>query len=155
MTAMRITDEQATAQYKTTINSLIAKYGNAYHIPRDEWNEASETLRLQQTINAFGGKVSRQLLGQYMFPESIIRKVDPDFEGIEPKVKRADKYDTVYKWLDANPSIEITTQEFCDVTEMSYPTTLKFIENNPQYFRKLKRGVYEIRNPKAEREAEK
>lgn len=155
MTAMRTTDEQATAQYKTTINSLIAKYGNAYLIPRDEWNEASETLRLQQTINAHGGKVTRQLLSQYMFPESIIRKVDPDFEGIEPKVKRSDKYESVYKWLDANPSIEITTQEFCDVTEMSYPTTLKFIENNPQYFRKLKRGVYEIRNPKAEREAEK
>lgn len=152
---MRITDEEATKQFKTTINSLIAKYGTSYDVPRDEWNEATETLRLHQTINAFHGKVTQQLLGQYMFPESIIRKVNPDFEGFEPKVKRADKYDVVYKWLDANPTVEITTQEFCDVTEMSYPTTLKFIENNPHYFRKVKRGTYEIRDPKTEREAEK
>lgn len=152
---MRTTDEQATAEYKTTINRLVAKYGNSYLVPRDEWNEASETLRLHQTINVHQGKVTRQLLSQYMFPEYIIRKVDPDFEGFEPKVKRADKYDTVYKWLDENANAQVTTQEFCDVTEMSYPTTLKFIENNPHYFRKVKRGVYEIRNPKADREAEK
>lgn len=152
---MRITDEQAIAHYKTTISTLVAKYGNSYLVPRDEWNEASETLRLQQTINAFQGKVTQQLLGQYMFPESIIRKVNPDFEGFEPKVKRAEKYDVVYKWLDENPGAEITTQELSAVIEMSYPTTLKFIENNPQYFRKVKRGTYEIRDPKSERKADK
>jgi hypothetical protein len=152
---MRFTDEQANTEYKTTINALIAKYGTSTRVPRDEWNEASETLRLRQTINVNGGKVTRHLLSQMMFPESIIRKVNPDFDGFEPKVKRADKYDSVYKWLDENPGTQVTTQELCDVSEMSYPTTLKFIDNNPQYFRKIKRGTYEVRNPKAEREAEK
>jgi hypothetical protein len=152
---MRFTDEQANTEYKTTINALIAKYGTSTRVPRDEWNEASETLRLRQTINANGGKVTRHLLSQMMFPESIIRKVNPDFDGFEPKVKRANKYDSVYKWLDENPGAQVTTQELCDVSEMSYPTTLKFIDNNPQYFRKVKRGTYEVRNPKAEREAEK
>ena len=152
---MRFSDEEANNEYKTTISALIAKYGTSTRVPRDEWNEATETLRLRQTINAHEGKVTRQLLSQYMFPEFIVRKVDPDFEGFEPKVKRSDKYDIVYKWLDENPGKQLTTQELCEITEMSYPTTLKFIDNNPHYFRKIKRGQYEVRNPQAEREAEK
>lgn len=150
-----LTPEIANAQYKETIQKLVAKYGTSTHIPRDEWNEASETLRLHLIIHQFGGKVTKQMLSQNMFPPSIIAKVNPDFEGFEPKVKRSSKYNAVYQWLDDNPGAEVTTQDFCDVTEMSYPTTLKFIENNPQYFSKIKRGVYKVRDPKAEREAEK
>jgi len=152
---MIINLEQANENYKHTINGLLEKYGTSTAIPRDEWNEASETLRLQSVIHTFGGKVTTQLLSQYMFPPSIIAKVNPDFEGLETKVKRADKYDAVYKWLDNNPGVIVTTQDFEQVTQMSYPTTLKFIENNPQYFRKIKRGQYEVRNPKAERKADK
>jgi len=152
---MIINTEQANEQYKTTINSLVSKYGTSTAIPRDEWNEASETLRLHLTVAKYGGKVTTHILSQYMFPPFIIAKINPEFEGVEPKVKRADKYDAVYKWLDENAGSVITTQDFEAITQMSYPTTLKFIENNPQYFRKIKRGQYEVRSPKAEREADK
>ena len=152
---MPLDPNTANAQYKATITRLIAEHGNSYAVPRDEWNEASETLRLHLTIHQMNGKVTKQLLSQYMFPPSIIAKVNPDFDGFEPKVKRSSKYNAVYQWLDENSGVEVTTQDLCTVTEMSYPTTLKFIENNPQYFSKIKRGVYKVRDPKAEREAEK
>ena len=152
---MTISYEQANINYKEQLNKLREIHGSWKAIPVENLREASETLRLHAIIHSQGGRVTRQILSQYMIPESIIAKVNPDFEGFEPKVKRSEKYDTVYKWLDENPGEQITTQGLCDVTDMSYPTTLKFIENNPQYFRKVKRGVYEVRNPRADREADK
>lgn len=143
--------EQADNNYREAISQLIKKYGNASSIPTDEWREVSETLRLHSTIVKYEGKVTPEILSRYMFPASIISKVDPDFEGVEPKVKRADKYDDIYKWLDENPEVTVSPQYLTEVSELSYPTILKFIENNPQYFRKVKRGTYIIRNPKEER----
>jgi hypothetical protein len=152
---MKLSIEEANNQYKDTVNSLLAKYGSATHIPNEEWREASETLRLHCTIASNDGQVTKELLARNMFSEAIIAKVNPDFEGFQPKVKRSAKYDSAYEWLDENAEETFTTQQIADALEMSYPTTLKFIENNPHYFRKVKRGEYQIRNPKAEREAEK
>lgn len=152
---MTILLEHANQTYKQRMAELAEQYGGYTNVPSELQREASEELRLHAIIHKYGGKVNRQILSQYMIPERIITKVNPDFEGFEPKVKRADKYDAVYKWLDANPGATVTTQELADISEMSYPTTLKFIENNPHYFRKVKRGTYEVRDPKAEREAEK
>jgi len=137
------------------MNDLLDKHGSWNKIPREEWRQATEIARLHHTINAHEGKVTRQILSQYMFSESIIALVNPDFSGFEPKQKRADKYVAAYQWLDANPGIEVTTAGFAEVAEVAYPTALKFIENNPQYFRKVKRGLYQVRDPKSEREADK
>lgn len=150
---MRITNEQASDQYRTAVQALITKYGGATYVPQDEWREVSELTRLHQTINALDGKVTRRLLSQYMFAPATIEKVSPQLLEEElAKQTRSDKHKTIYEWLDANAGETITTQDFADIAELSYPTTLKFIETNPQYFRKIKRGQYEIRNPKAERE---
>ncbi len=143
--------EQAEQDYRTAIRHLIEKHGNASRIPTDEWREVSETLRLHLTVSKYEGKVTPELLSRYMFPASIIAKVDPEFEGVEPKVKRADKYDGIYKWLDENAEVTVTPNYLVEISELSYPTILKFIENNPQYFRKVKRGTYIVRNPKEER----
>lgn len=152
---MRLSTTQADQQYKETLNQLLQSYGSWNAIPRDLWREASEINRLHHTINVYDGKISPQILSQYMFSESIIAKVNPDFSGFEPKQKRSDKYVKAQDWLDANPGATITTAEFADIAELSYTTVLKYIENNPHYFRKVKRGTYEIRDPKAEREADK
>lgn len=143
--------EQAEQNYRNAITRLIDKHGNASRIPADEWREASETLRLHLTIAKYEGKVTPELLSRYMFPASIIIKVDPEFEGVEPKVKRSDKYDGIYKWLDENAEVTVTPNYLVEISELSYPTILKFIENNPHYFRKVKRGTYIVRNPKEER----
>lgn len=152
---MRLSTTEADRQYKDTLNRLFQEHGSWNAIPRELWREASEINRLHHTINAHDGKVTPQILSQYMFSESTIAKVNPDFSGFEPKQKRSDKYLKAQEWLDANPGATVTTAEFAEISELSYTTVLKFIENNPQYFRKVKRGAYQIRDPKAEREAEK
>jgi hypothetical protein len=153
---MTLTNEQAAEQYKQAIQDLINKHGGATNVPADEWREVAELTRLYQTINTLEGKVTRRLLSQYMFSPGTIAKVDPSLlEEDISKQSRSDKHKSIYEWLDANTGSTIATQEFADISELSYPTALKFIENNPQYFRKLKRGQYEIRNPKADREEEK
>jgi hypothetical protein len=152
---MLISYKDAQDQYKATLNALLDKHGSWNAIPRDAWFEASETLRLHAVLELKGGKVTQQDIAYYSIPDSVVRKVNPSFEGFEPKQKRSDKYDAVYKWLDSNPTTLVTTQEFSDIAELSYPTALKFIENNPQYFRKVKRGQYEVRDPDVERKADK
>lgn len=149
------TIETAENEYRTAIQELIAKYGSATHIPPEEMREPAETIRLRYTIQKYEGKVTAETLSRYMFPPSIIAKVNPDFDGLEPKTKRADKYDEVYKWLDDNAEATVTTQYLTELSGMSYPTMLKFIDSNPQYFRKIKKGVYQVRDFKKEREAEK
>lgn len=152
---MTLSPEEANQQYKRTVNDLIAKHGLWRNIPKEELREASETLRLHHTIHANSGQVSRDLLSKNMFSEAIIAKVNPSFDGFQPKVKRSAKYNSAYDWLAQNVGKTFTTQDISDALEMSYPTTLKFIENNPNHFRKVKRGEYQVRDPKADREAEK
>lgn len=152
---MRLSTTEINQQYKDALNKLLQKYGSWNAIPRDLWREASETSRLHHTINAHEGKVTPQILSQNMFSESTIAKVNPDFSGFEPKQKRADKYVKAQEWLDQNAGTTISTTEFAEIAELSYTTVLKFIDNNPQYFRKVKRGTYEIRNPEVERAQDK
>lgn len=152
---MRLTTTEANDQYKQAINELHTQYGSWTAIPKDLLREASETLRLHHIINVHEGQVNRSILSQYMIPESVIAKVNPDFSGFEPKQRRSDKYVQVYQWLDSNPGVEVTTAGLTEVADISYSTALKFIENNPQYFRKVKRGTYQVRDPKAERDADK
>jgi hypothetical protein len=149
------TIETAENEYRTAIQNLIAKYGNATNVPPEEMREPSEIIRLRYTMQKYEGKVTAETLSKYMFPPSIIAKVNPEFDGLEPKVKRVDKYDEIYKWLDDNAEATVTTQFLTELSEMSYPTILKFIDSNPQYFKKIKKGLYQVRNPKEERKAEK
>lgn len=152
---MRLSTTEADKQYKDTLQSLYKTYGSWNAIPRELWREASEINRLHHTINAHEGKVTPQILSQNMFSESTISKVNPDFSGFEPKQKRAEKYTKAQDWLDSNAGAVVTTAQFTEIAELSYTTVLKFIDNNPQYFRKVKRGTYEIRDPQAERQADK
>lgn len=150
---MRLTDEQASQEYQKAIEALIDKYGLATNVPVDEWREVSEILRLRHTINALGGEITPRQLSQYMFSPATIAKVNPSFAESEDKPNtRKGKMQNVYSWLDKNPGQTITTQQFAEIASLSYPTVLKFIDTNPQYFRKIKRGQYEVRNPKEERQ---
>jgi hypothetical protein len=150
-----LTHEQIGIQYSKAVRALIEQYGNPSLVPSEQMREVSETARLHYIVLKYEGKVNAELLSRYMLPASIIAKVNPDFEGVEPKVKRADKYDDIYKWLDDNSEVTVTPQYLVELSGMSYPTILKFIENNPQYFRKVKRGTYIVRNPSQERKEEK
>jgi hypothetical protein len=67
--------------------------------------------------------------------------------------KRSDKYDAFIDWSKAHLFEQYTTEQLVEISGFSYPTTLKFIQDSP-VFRKIKKGLWEIRDPKADRQAE-
>jgi len=68
--------------------------------------------------------------------------------------KRADKYEAFIDWSKDKLFEQYTTEALVEVSGFSYPTVLKFLQESPN-FRKVKKGIWEIRDPKADRDAEK
>lgn len=66
-------------------------------------------------------------------------------------VKREDKYQYIIDWTQEHLYEQVTPQDIMDIGGISYPTALKFIGDHPDIFRKVKRGLYELRDPLADR----
>jgi hypothetical protein len=66
-------------------------------------------------------------------------------------VKRVEKYQSIIDWTQDRLFEQVTPQQIMEVGDISYPTALKFIGDRPDIFRKLKRGLYELRDPLADR----
>ncbi len=66
--------------------------------------------------------------------------------------KRKDKYARLERLALDNPYKEFTTQELVDVSGLSSQTLVTWIRANG-YFRAVKRGIWEARNPKDDRKA--
>jgi hypothetical protein len=66
-------------------------------------------------------------------------------------VKRVDKYQSIIDWTQEHLFEQVTPQQVMEVGDISYPTALKFIGDRPDIFRKIKRGLYELRDPQADR----
>jgi hypothetical protein len=66
-------------------------------------------------------------------------------------VKRVEKYQSIIDWTQEHLFEQVTPQQIMEVGDISYPTALKFIGDRPDIFRKMKRGLYELRDPKADR----
>lgn len=74
--------------------------------------------------------------------------------NVSAMTKRADKYDALLSWARDHVYEEFTTEELVEVSGFSYPTTLKFLQDSPT-FRKVKKGLWEVRDAEADRVAEK
>lgn len=66
-------------------------------------------------------------------------------------VKRTEKYQSIIDWAKAHLFEQVTPQQVMEIGDISYPTALKFIGDRPDIFRKIKRGLYELRDPQADR----
>lgn len=66
-------------------------------------------------------------------------------------VKRVEKYQSIIDWTQEHLFEQVTPQQIMEVGDISYPTALKFIGDRADIFRKIKRGLYELRDPQADR----
>ena len=69
-------------------------------------------------------------------------------------IRREDQYGDILRWCKQNLFEEVTLQHLQDLSGLSAPTVRKFIESRLDLFRKLRRGVWEVRDPEADREAD-
>jgi hypothetical protein len=70
-------------------------------------------------------------------------------------VTRTDQYESIVKWCRGRVFEEVTIADLESVSGLSAPSVRKFIGERPDIFRKLRRGVWEIRDPEADREADR
>jgi len=89
-------------------------------------------------------EVARDFLDMDVNPEEVAEQVKTE--------KRSDKYDAFIEWTKDKVFEQFTTEKLVEISGFSYQTTLKFIAESP-HFRKIKKGLWEIRDPKSDREA--
>lgn len=143
-------------------------HGDYISIPKDERFFLSEYERAMHVLNVWkieGEKGSPiRTLHTYGVVEAVILEVvadwcdlkvtEEDLSEINKTEKRADKYDAFIDWTKDKIFEQYTTEQLVEQAGFSYPTVLKFIQES-SHFRKIKKGTWEIRDPKADRESEK
>lgn len=154
---MKIDLDQAREAYGNAVQSLIDKYGDATSIPRDEWYDVSEKLRASYAIHANPEMPVVQVLKHYSVDHRIWPAFADDSEiaPAEKKMTRAEKVSSVIAWAADNVGESITLEKLMETHSIAYSMAKKITEDRPDVFRKVKRGHFEIRDPKADREADK
>ena len=125
---------------------------------------ASERERIQLCRTTSPEMTVRELCHYYMIhPAHAIAVLGstPIYEddvvvGFKPaRKRRIDKHKAGEQYALAHVFQEVTAQQLADSIGVSLPTAYKVIEDRPDYFRKIKRGVWECRDANADRKAEK
>lgn len=70
-------------------------------------------------------------------------------------VTRHDQYESIIRWCRNHVFEEVTSADLEAVSGLSAPSVRKFIGERPDLFRRLRRGVWEVRDPNADREADR
>jgi hypothetical protein len=158
-------NDMATDISKSLWKESIAKHGSHSSTPANEASAIGEMVRAIYVLQVWqreGGQGSPvKALNTYGVTESTINKImERYFDGdvqeisISPAPKRANKYGAFEQWAESHLFEQFTTEQLVEQSGFSYATTLKYIQESPT-FRKVKKGLWEIRDAKADREAEK
>jgi hypothetical protein len=158
MEATMNTTQQIDNWYKNQYQALQTKYATEWLSERDhpELHYINEKYRAHMVILASGGTPEASSLRHYSIPSSIISELCGNEEAEpERRVRQKDKRQAIKDWTQENIGLIVTPQEVADAGDVSYATAIKFINENIGTFIKAGRGKYEIRDIKAQREAEK
>lgn len=97
-----------------------------------------------------------KVLRSYGVSDEIIILLTGERPGqVEKKPKRKEKYYEIVEWCKNNHLKQVSIKEITEVGQVSYPTALKFANDRPDLFQKIKRGLYEVKNPEIVRQEEK
>ena len=148
---------RAEADFEAEYDALVQKYGNDTNIPKEENHLVREKLRASYCLAASPNTSPIETFKHYSVDERVwgFFVTNLPEKSADKKVKRTDKYQAIMDWTKEHLFEEVTPQTIMEIGEISYPTALKFITERPDIFRKVKRGTYEVRDPKADREADK
>lgn len=166
MTSKPITDELINELHKQLWDEATKEYGSKYKVPPDVMYEIGEKYRALMVIqydrkNGDSAKNPFIALGYYSIQPQIAEWVVREYCGIQEVKeakkalvveKRADKWDSFLKWANQHHFEQFTTEQLMEQCGFSYQTTLKYIQVSPT-FRKLKRGLWEIRDAKFDKKA--
>jgi hypothetical protein len=145
-------------EYKEGIAALIDRHdGNASAALVDpDWVLVSERARARYVLLQNPGVDPEKLFATY----AVDRRVRAEMLGHEPAApsrKRKDAYKAlISEWAVSNTGAVVTAAELAAIGETSTSTARAFTVERPDLFWPAKKkGSYEVRDPKADREAEK
>jgi hypothetical protein len=118
------------------------------------------TLEVWQNHGSTGNPL--RVLKEYSVSQDAIDVIVAEFLGpvyVEQAEKnvparRADKWALLEAWAKKNTFQEVDMARLIEITGFSYKTILNYLKTSP-YFRKIKNGTYEVRDPKEDRKHEK
>lgn len=121
---------------------------------------ASERERILLCRTTSPQMTVRELCHYYMInPDHAAEVLGAEAEHITTETstrkRRIDKHKAGEQYALAHVFEEVTAQQLANTIGVSLPTAYKVIDDRPDYFRKIKRGVWECRDAQADRKAEK
>ena len=154
---MKVDLDLARETYRKDINQLIEEYGNASSIPADGSRFASEKLRAAYCIHTNPDIPVPQVFKTYSIDSQVWSYFVDNVDEIkqERKMSRADKQAKVIAWAAANVGEKIELTKLMEIGDIAYSMAKKITEDRPDIFRKIKRGQFELRDPDADRKADK
>jgi hypothetical protein len=161
-----ITESSIASIHNSRWADAIEEFGDKFTVPRDvsqgisDYTRALHVLHIWNRDGAKGSPI--RTMFSYSLPDAVIAEVSNEYCGIQvdedsvvdevKTEKRADKWDAFLKWANQHHFEQYTTEQLMEQCGFSYPTTLKYVQDSPT-FRKIKKGLWEIRDAKADREA--
>lgn len=150
---------EETRLYKEKYSALAEQYETIYKAPAEERFLTSERLRAAHCIDINKDLPVRQTLKHYAVDQRVwhyfLDEVDADAAAEDKKLSRADKQARALKWASENVGKEVTIETLMQECDVAYSMAKKLTQDRPDVFRNVKRGKYQIRDPKADREADK
>lgn len=115
----------------------------------------AEVLRAKWVLFTNPNEEWTKVLRRNAVAKSIIEELTGQEFTVEKKERRTDKYQKLIDWCKENHLHQFTVQDLCDLAEISYPTALKFTKDRPDLVYKVKKGLYEARDPDVIRKEER
>lgn len=160
---MNITLETINNLHSKLWDEAVKEYGDKFSVPFEKIHEMSQQTRALYVLQTWNGSGNpARHLASYSIPTDVITQVVAEYcnetisedELLTPRPRRADKYDAFLDWTKDHLFEQFTTEQLEEVSGFSYQTTLKFISESPN-FRKIKKGLWEIRDPESDRKSDK
>jgi hypothetical protein len=154
---MKVDVRLAEETYKADIAKLTVEYGDASSIPGDDQRVAAEKLRAAYAINANPEMPVPQVFRVYTIDSRVwdLFVENPEEMKTERKLSRADKQAKVLNWAATNVGTKVDLTKLMEIGDIAYSMAKKIVEDRPDVFWKVKRGEFEVRDPEADRKADK
>lgn len=151
-----ITPELVLEVHKGLWQTLVEKYNDAFSVPKDESNRASETVRAMHVLLVWQREGSNRhplhFLRTYSVPEDIAKFIVEGFtdysisDESEKAEKRRDKWSAFEQFAQDHVGEQFSIDQLVEVAGFSYQTTLGYIKES-LYYKKIKNGLYEATCP--------